>query len=555
MASETAVQQAAPVGKTPRDLTSTSTGASGIGALLGSRFAQRRAKRLDSLTRAIVIVGAALQLANLVQRSWTQWKAFALTVDFATFHQAWWTLGHANLDPFDTLGGHPFWSDQFNLTFWPVGLLYPVSHSGFTLLVVQDALIAGATLVAGLWVCDAVEARLGRAPGRPLAIVAGTMTALVLDPWALETAYFDFHAEAIAAFFLLLAGRALWRGRRHSPFVWGLLAMASCTAGATLAVGLGLGALATSKHRRKPGLALALLGIAFIDLVVALKANRGTLLGPTFGYVAAGKPVGNNLSGAVAVATGVAQHPSVPIHMLWTKRWYLDPIFTAGGVLGVLSGWGAGVAVLDVIGEGLNASPSFVSIESGGFQNYPVVPFLVVGTALIVVWLVARQAPILRLVGRRSLNVLGCVLGSVALASAVLLANQRDPSIAPSWLTVPPGSAAILQRIYDRVPASWEVVASQGIVGRFAQRRYVYAFGEAGAPIPLETAKVMFVMAPIVGIETVPEPAALAAENALESTYHGTVTVHRDGVLGIVVDRSAVPGHVVELPPPSAGRT
>ncbi|MCU1492822.1 MAG: hypothetical protein JWO62_586, partial [Acidimicrobiaceae bacterium] len=182
-----------------------------------------------------------------------------------------------------------------------------------------------------------------------------------------------------------------------------------------------------------------------------------------------------------------------------------------------------------------------------------VVPFLVVGSALIVVWLAARQAPILKLVGRRSLNVLGCVLGSASLTSAILLANQRDPSIAPSWLTVPPGSAAVLQRIYEGVPASWEVVASQGIVGRFGQRRYVYAFGKAGAPIPLETAKVMFVIAPIVGIETVPEPDALVAETALESTYHGTVVIHRDGVLGIVVDRSAVPGHVVKLPPPTAG--
>jgi len=507
--------------------------------------------------RLVVLAGAVAQCAMLVARSRSQWDDFSLTVDFAVFHQAWWLLGHGHLSPFDTIGGHPFWKDQFNLTFWPLGLLFAVSHSSFTLLVVQDVTIALASLVAGWWVCDAVEARLRGRRLTGLAVILATTAALVLDPWAFETAYFDYHAEPLAALFLLLAGRAIWRGRRVSPYVWGLLAMASCTAGATLAFGLGVGAAATGSGRWRRGLALAGMAVAFTALVVVLGANSGTLLGPTYGYLAGPKAIGNGLSAALAIAGGVLAHPGTAWHMLWSRRSALSVIFTAGGVLGVLSGWGAGVALVDVLTNGLNSAPSFTSLISGGFQNLPAVLFVIVGSALAVCWLaerertflLARKARPLRWTGRRAGSVVAVLAGLAALSTAVVLAARDDGAMTATWLRVPPASARQLDAILRQVPTGWEVAASQGIAGRFGGRSEVYAYEAANQTVALGTARVLFVLAPAVGIEPVAAPVAWAAAHALLTRYHGRLISRRAGVWAIVVERAAVPGHLVQLPP------
>ncbi len=526
---------------------------------LGVWTAARRASPRDTALRLLVLAGAVAQCAMLVARSRAQWDDYSLTIDFAVFHQAWWLLGHGHLSPFDTIGGHLFWKDQFNLTFWPFGLLWPVSHSSFTLLVAQDVTIALASLVAGWWACDAVETRLRGRVVTATAVILATIAALVLDPWAFETAYFDYHAEPLAALFLLLAGRALWRGRRFSPYLWGLLAMASCTAGATLAFGLGAGAATTGGGRWRRGVVLAGIAIAFTALVVVLGANSGTRLGPTYGYLAGGKPVGNGLSGALAIAGGVVTHPGTAWHVLWSRRRALSLIFTAGGVLGVLTGWGAGVALVDVLTNGLNSAPSFTSLISGGFQNFPAVLFVLVGSALAACWLLDRErrfllgrdARPLRWLGRRAGSVVGVLVGLAALSTTLVLAAHDDGGMTATWLRVPPASARQVGRILGEVPTSWEVAVSQGIAGRFGGRSQVYAYEAAHQTVPLITSRVLFVVAPAVGIEPVAAPVAWAAVHALIVRYHGRVIARRAGVWAIVVQRAAVPGHLVQLPPRS----
>lgn len=49
-----------------------------------------------------------LQLVLLIVWSNMQSRRFSLTWDFSVYHQAWWLIGHGNLNPFATLNGFPF---------------------------------------------------------------------------------------------------------------------------------------------------------------------------------------------------------------------------------------------------------------------------------------------------------------------------------------------------------------------------------------------------------------------------------------------------------------
>ncbi len=519
---------------------------------LGSRLVQRVARRpLDTTLRLAALVAASLQFVNLLGRSAAQYEDYALTVDFALFHQAWWELGQGNLDPYSTVTRNPFWKVEFNLTFWPLALLHVVSSSPFTLLVVQDCCIALSTLIAALWVCDAVALRLPTRRFTAVAIVLGTLLALLLDPFSFEAAYFDYHAEAMMLVFLLLAGRALWNSRRRSPVVWALLACLTASVGALLAVGLGLGAAVSAAGRRRSGLVVAVTGLVMIGVIAALGANQATLLGPSYGYLTGDTVTGNGLSAAFTIAAGVVRHPSIAASTLWSRREDLGSIFASGGVLGVLSGWATGVAVLGLLANALNVTTLFVQLTSGGFQNLPIVVFLLVGSALSVAWLTAWEGWSSRRGIGSAARGAGRLLGLGALTSSLLVASIDDPGIGHRWMSVWPPGAQILARINAMIPENDQVVVSQGVIGRFAGRREVVPYIVPNQAVPLRGRVTWFVISPPVGIETIPVDMGWQALSALQTRYHGELAASDDGVAAVIVHRSEVPGGVVYLPPTS----
>lgn len=545
---------ATPASATPATGVVTRQPRTGVLARIARAGVSRVTRRpFDVALRLAVLAASSWQLVDLLGRSSNEYGDYALTTDFATFEQAWWQLGRGNLDPYDTLGNHPFWKDQFNLTFWPLGLLHLVSSSPFTLLVVQDSCIALTTLLAGWWVCDAVARRLGERRFTAAAIVAATSLALALDPWAFETAFFDYHAEPMALVFLLLAGRALWNRKRHSPFLWALLACLTCSAGATLTLGLGIGASLTSRDIRRRSLGVAAIGLVMIGVIVLLGANQGTQLGGAYGYLAGRAGSGNSLGTGFTILGGVLRHPSLPVSTLWSRRSFLEPIFTAGGVLGVFSGWGLGIAVIDVLSSGLNSTNLFVQMTAGGFQNFPAVVFLLVGSALTVTWLASARQSLLHRLPPLATRIAGLAVGLAALASSLALAAQDDPGIQARWISVWGPGEVTLAQIARQIPQSVQVVISQGFVGRFAERQQVVPYIVPDQSVPLRGSVTWFVIGPAVGIETVPHATAWQALSVLQSRYHGTLVASNDGIAAVVVHRSQVPGGAVDLPPAGTG--
>ena len=72
--------------------------------------------------------------------------------------------------------------------------------------------------------------------------------------------------------------------------------------------------------------------------------------------------------------------------------------------------------------------------------------------------------------------VVAAVLGTAALAQALVVSAQWVPQISPALLQVDGATAAQLSRVQSLIPADAEVIVSQGVMGRFGDRRLVYPF-------------------------------------------------------------------------------
>ncbi len=79
------------------------------------------------------------------------------------------------------------------------------------------------------------------------------------------------------------------------------------------------------------------------------------------------------------------------------------------------------------------------------------------------------------------------------------------------------------------IPSSDEVVVSNGVAGRFADRRYIYVLLYDSSSIPLYGRPVYFVLARSVGIEP---PQTLTAATAAAARVHpgARVLADRDGI-------------------------
>lgn len=170
------------------------------------------------LVRRIAWVASACMVLGLFAYSVHIYHRFDLTTDFAIPDQAWSQIAHGHLSPYSTLNpynyphyGYPFWQDHFELIFWPLALLWFLYPHSIDLLVVQDVGLAGSVLVATLFLVDLIEVRWAhrrrtRAASRlPVGLAIGGLVALVINPWIYWSASFDFHLEALATLFLLLA--------------------------------------------------------------------------------------------------------------------------------------------------------------------------------------------------------------------------------------------------------------------------------------------------------------------------------------------------------------
>jgi hypothetical protein len=160
-------------------------------------------------------------------------------------------------------------------------------------------------------------------------------------------------------------------------------------------------------------------------------------------------------------------HPGTPLHMVWSRAHLLYLQLASAGLIGVLCPLGFGMSVVVLLENALNGSPVFSS-QTSAFQSLTVYAFVLVGTVMVLLWL-SR----LRWSGRR---LVASVLAVAVLVQVVVLAVVWIPRAHTQFAVVGGPTSQTLSELQPKIPDGAEVVVSQGVIGRFADRRLVFPF-------------------------------------------------------------------------------
>jgi hypothetical protein len=374
---------------------------------------------------------------------------------------------------------------------WPLALFYWVNPHAVTLLWLQDLVVVGGELVVLSWAREAL-AKSNEGGQRRAGALALVTVLLVATPWSWFTVGFDFHLEPFAALFALLAARDYWAGRRRRLFLWLPLTLACCAAAGSLyVIAVGLAGLVTRNTIRRTALAIVLAGCTWLALTAEMGAMNfgGQALGSMYGYLAGG------VSGHFGIAQllgSLAGHPLRAIEMFRSHADYVAGYVASGGVIGLRSRWGILPAVFVLAPNALNAEPYFIH-TGAAFQSWAAVLFLAVGTVFA----------IQTLAGSGSLSRPAFTIAVFTGAVAVTVGAAHITQIPPFVERVSPMAAANLSAVEHRIPGGAEVVASQGIIGRFAVGRSAYYYWPQGSPeqfpVPSGHDPVVFIFAPVQG--------------------------------------------------------
>lgn len=433
----------------------------------------------------------ALQLAGCLWWSWTLYQRSSLTYDFAVYHQAYYLIGHGDLNPFSSVLGRPFWRNDGELVLWPLALFGMLSNSAFLLLLLQDVCVVLTGVVAFNWVRQLATSPSWRSSLSPELALGLALIFLLANPWVYWTTSYDFHVEPLVGLLLILATRALYR--RRWPLL-GLLVTALLLCGASavvLVIGLGITGLLGGRSRRVAALGVLAAGTAWLALITGLGGATGAGVTTYYAYLAGGvHPAG----GTMRFALAILEHPQRVLVALDSVRLQVLELISGAGAIGILCRWTAGPIILSLLAADLYGNAHSRPFVQTGFQNFPIFALLVVGLVFVFEFL-AAAGPVAR--------ILSGVLGAVLVVNLILLCHAQFQYIRTTWLSVSPASAATLRHVERLIPSNAEVVVSQGVAGAFSARRWIYPIVSEGT-VPASVPDVYFIICPGVGVQTMP---------------------------------------------------
>lgn len=435
---------------------------------------------------------------------------FALSKDFSIYSQAWFLIAHGQLSPFSTALGYPFWMNHTELIMWPLAGFYWLWPHSITLLWIQDACVVGAEAIVFVWMCELVERRLNVRGARWIA--ASGLLLLVLNPWVWWAISFDFHIEAIALLFVLLAGWDFVHGRRRSA-LWIFLAFLCGAVALTYTIGLGLSAILAGRRWRARGVGLVFASVVLLTLVTVIHGDQGASLATSYGYLATSGLTTGPLS-SFELIRGIVTHPFRVLSTLWDKRSDLWANMAPSGFIGIVFIWVMPVIVIVLLSDSLFQGSL---LAQPGFQSLPLYILTPLGTIAVITLIANRHRGI------------ASILMLLVLVNAVGWAVVWGSRTSTQWLRVSAQTAETLNSVNRMIRPSDEVIASQGIVGRFAGRREVYdVSGEQ--TIPLSSNVVWFIIAAQAGIETASAASQDALVSYVASSLHASLVDHSNGV-------------------------
>ncbi|HET9731329.1 MAG TPA: hypothetical protein VFP54_01530 [Acidimicrobiales bacterium] len=429
----------------------------------------RRANRADVglLRWPFALLG--LQLAGMLAFSTLQYSRYSLSNDFGGYAQAWYLIGHGDMNPYVSVFRSDFLHNNLDLMMYPLALLGRLIPSPVLLSWAQDCAIVATEFATLLWVRDYLRLRSDDIGSAAPYLYVGSAALLAVNPWSWETAAFSLHFGAFAALFAVLATRDLWRGRYASLALWVPLGMASEALGGLYVMAGAAGALltreATPRNRAVAGTVL-LTGAAGLVLATSLHllGRSGQTLQGTYGYL-----IGTH-TGTITPLTllaGLARHPGAALRVTEPHLVYVLGYVLAAGLFGIFSGWGIAALTLIILPNAMSSQASFIAFP-GAFQSWPAQPFIIFGTVTALSSLCARyRSESGRLTMLRRL--------SPAFVAVAVLAAMELIALPHKWLLngLP---ARELAAVADRIPHGSAVYADQDFIGRLSERRTAYAY-------------------------------------------------------------------------------
>jgi uncharacterized membrane protein len=482
--------------------------------------------------RVVTAVVIGLQLMALAAYSAYLFHRFDLTDDYGTYSQAWWLIGHGHFDPIDTIQtpSYPFWRSHFELGMWPVALLSRIWPNPIQLLWLQDAAMAATEWLVMAWVIRICRERI---PRIRIAMAASlvALAVLVSNPWWYQAASFDVHFELLGLPFVVWSAYGLWRGRARTCLVTaGLAVLFGDVVTVTILCAALAGLLSRrARHARGVRTSLVVVGasVVWLGLVTLVGGNRGSGIVANYGYLVAARPTASSAS----VMTRLMLHPWHAIEVLFDRRAGMGRVIASAGLLGVVTPWGIVVALGTLGPAALNSNRAFLS-PTIAFQTMAVVPFVFVGTVMVLVRIGTRAGG--HSSGRRTGPALAISLAiglcSLGIAQGVPLLR----ALPGQWWRVDAPTAAVLRSELPSIPGDAEVIVSQGVIGRFADRRYVYPLLASPQAFPVRSRLVMMVIVPTEGLESIPPAAARATISAARDRLHAVTVVDRHGVVVLI---------------------
>lgn len=465
----------------------------------------------------------AAQLAWLLFESTRLFGRFSLTSDFALYYQAWHLIAAGHLSPAGTIyRSAPFLTNHFELLIYPLSLLEFLDPGGFILLVLQDVATVAAELVAFFWILDMVAAGWSGGDRSRHLVTSGALIVLAIDPWIFWASAFDFHPEVFATLLGLLAARALWRRRWWAGCVWAALTLSCGTVESIVLVGLGVGLVLSRRDLWRQGVAAAGAGVAWAISLNALGYDSGSQLAAMYGYLV--NPAPGSTVHITQVLIAVLRHPHRAGAMLLSKRTHFWEILGGASMVGIASAIALPITLAILVPAGLNAQLSVVEPEAS-FQVLPLLLFVPVGSVLVLCWLSRRP--------KATWRIAGTMIGVAALVETVVLAVVWAPRSDSYFRRTDPAAARVLAEVLAGTPPSAEVIASNGFVGRFADREWVYPFWlptSVPGSVPVKTRTVEFVLSGSQGIETSPPGTTAAAVAKIQTRLHADLLLHSAGV-------------------------
>jgi uncharacterized membrane protein len=464
-----------------------------------------------------------LQAVALLWISTFQYSRFGLGIDFTTSNQAAFLIAHGHLNPYITTHRYPYLDDHFGLLLYPIALIYLIYPHGSVLLWLQDLAGVGAEIATIWWIAEIVVRRRGLQVARAVgwagpALVIGAVVLLVADPWFYTACLFDFHLNAFAALFLVLAARDAWNGRITRAGVFAALLLLTGDTGGLYLAGLGLSVALAAKGRRRFGLIALVVGVAWVLVVHVLAVNQSHVLVASYTYLVTGSPLVPGSVTLFTVAKALIEHPHRWIQMLWGRRKIIYEVLIPTGVIGVASPWALGSDLVIFFLQAIALPLTFL------VNGFDVMAGLMVGLAASVMMMAGlAYSP------RRWTRMSAIVIGAGMLAQSIALASIKGPEIPPYWFQVSAPQAAALARGLDATPPNAEVISSWGVMGRFSNRQWIYPLYVGVEAEAVRVSTIIFVLTDA-GNEDDPPATVAAIIEYVKDTLKARVIVDSDGI-------------------------